>query len=200
MRFVLVIILIPLFVSCNPSAGLEPTSEVVKLKATLNDVNESILLGDTIKISLNLTDTITSNSGKHTVQSLQHAFYGMRIFKVDTANQRGIFIQPPLIWPVQGNITTAGSFAMNTNAKPYGSVIYFKPTEKGIYCFEVIPQPGDLKMNNGYWSKLLVDFDVPDKHYNILSMIAPYFGGQSYYNAYVQMDSEGFGVYFFKVN
>ncbi len=96
--------------SCNPTAGKDFTTEVVKLNATLSNTNETILLGDTLKIRLKLPDTITTSLRTQTIQSLQRAFFAMRTFKVDTANRKTINMMFPNIWTSIGS--TEGNFFM----------------------------------------------------------------------------------------
>ena len=124
----------------------------------------------------------------------------MRTFKVDTLNRRGVNMLFPAIWTSVGNTEGNGIYVLKNNAKPYEVVINFKPEEKGLYYLEVVPQPGVLRINNNYEANLLVNFGVTNKHYNILGIISPYFGGQPFYDAYIQLDAEGFGAYFFRVN
>ena len=186
--------------SCNPNAGKELMTEFVKLNAEINNSNETILLGDTLKIRLTVPDTVVSNLRTQNVQSLQRAFFAMRTFKVDTLNRRGVNMLFPAIWTSVGNTEGNGIYVLKNNAKPYEVVINFKPEEKGLYYLEVVPQPGVLRINNNYEANLLVNFGVTNKHYNILGIISPYFGGQPFYDAYIQLDAEGFGAYFFRVN
>lgn len=187
-------------VSCNPNAGKELVYDVVKLKATISNTNESIQLGDTLTVRLTLPDTITGSLQTRSVQSLQRGFFAMRTFKVDTVNKKGVSILFPTIWTSIGTTEGALNYVLKNTTKPFEVIINLKPTEKGIYYFEVVPQSGVLKINGGNESNLLVGFNVADKHYNLLNIIAPYFGGQPFSDAILQRDSEGFGVYFFQVN
>ena len=75
-----------------------------------------------------------------------------------------------------------------------------KPPQKGLYLIEIISQAGQFKINNNYEARLIVNFNVPNKHLNILSIVAPYFGGQPFYDAALQKDNDGFGNYYFRVN
>ena len=65
--------------SCNPNAGKELITEIVQLKATLSNENESITLGDTLKIKLTLPDTVVNSLRTQTVQSLQRGYFAMRV-------------------------------------------------------------------------------------------------------------------------
>ncbi|MBC7867905.1 MAG: hypothetical protein H7X88_10275 [Gloeobacteraceae cyanobacterium ES-bin-316] len=189
-----------IFQSCNPSAGKEPITEFVKLNAELNNTNETISLGDTLEIKIKLPDTIVSNLRLQNLQSLQRGFFGMRTFKVDTVNRKGVNILFPVIWTSVGSMEGNLSYVLKNSFKPYEIVINFKPTEKGLYYLEVVPQPGVLRINNNYEANLLVNFGVTNKHYNILGIISPFFGGQAFYDAFIERDVEGFGAYFFRVN
>lgn len=186
-----------LLFSCNPNAGKDVTIEVVKLNAELNNTDETIILGDTLKIILKLPDTITGTLRTQTVHSLERAFFAMRTFKVDTINRKGVNILFPTIWTSVGNIEGNFSYVLKNTSKPYEVVINFKPTDKGLYYLEVIAQPGVLKINGNSESNLLVNFSAVDKH---LTLVSGYFSGQDWLDAANQHISEGFGIYAFRVN
>jgi hypothetical protein len=185
-------------ISCNPIGSKQDITEFVKLGATINNASENILLGDTLKIKLSLPDTVKTSLRNIPVQSLQRGFFVMRAFKIDTLNKKATSLRSPNVWITSGNSEGELTYVLKNNAKPYEVIINVNPKEKGMYYFEVVPQAGTLKIND-IETKLLVGFNVPDYHYNILSIITPYFGGQPYYDAGVQRNIEGFGVYFFRV-
>lgn len=189
-----------LFITCDPDNKDIFNTEVVKLKAVIVNTSETILLGDTLRIALKLPDTVISNTGAHPVQSLRRGNFSMYINKADTINRRADLVQMPAYWTEKGAIEGNFSFVMNTNVKPYEVIINLKPAAKGLYYLEVISQPGNLKINNNYDARLIIDFDVADKHYNLLRLISPYFGGQVFYNAFINREVNGFGTYFFRVN
>jgi hypothetical protein len=183
---------------CNPSAGKPDINEFVKLGVTVSNTSENIPLGDTLKIRLSLPDTVKTSLRNMPVQSLQRGFFVMSVMKYDTINKRVTSVRVPNIWLTIGNSEGELSYVLKNNSKPYEVIINVNPKEKGMYRFEVVPQPGTLKIND-IETKLLVGFNVPDYHYNILNIVTPYFGGQPYYDAFVQRNIEGFGVYFFRV-
>ncbi len=186
--------------SCDPDKKDIFNTEFVKLFATVESNSENIQIGDTLRIALKIPDTITTGSHTQIVQSLQRGQFGMTIYRMDTATQRGTGLRPPAIWVSKGSAEGDLSYVCNTNQKPYEVIVNFKPQSRGLYYIEIINQAGQLKINNNYEARLIVDFNVPDKHLNILSIIAPYFGGQPFYNGIIQKNTEGFGVYFFRVN
>lgn len=185
-----------LLISCNPMAGKDIITEVVKLNATISNTSETILLGETLQIKLTLPDSVTSNMRTQRIQSLERAFFAMSTFKVDTVMRTVTNITAPAIWISAGTLEGNFSYVLRTNPKPYEVVINFKPTERGMYYFEVIPQPGTLRINGNSESNLLVNFAAIDKH---LTLLSPTFG-QEWLNAGNQRIAEGFGVYAFRVN
>ncbi len=193
--------LILLFSSCDPDKKDIFNTEAVKLKATINNTSETINLGDTLKITVQLPDTIQSNTGVFPVQLLQKAQFYMKLSRIDTIKKIAVLFWPPDYWTTKGSIsgTNKFDFMFDKTAKPYGVTIHFKPPQKGLYYLEMVSQAGDIKINNSYEARLFVNFDVPDKHFNILSIISPYFGGQTFYDAFIQRDAQGFGTYFFRV-
>lgn len=103
------------------------------------------------------------------------------------------------IWATSGSISNTNSFdyIFSSSAKPYRCTINFKPQEKGLYYLEVVPQAGDIKVNNNYEARLFINFNVADKHHDLL---AKFLGGQAYLNAIAYLDAKGFGIYGFHVN
>ena len=102
----------------------------------------------------------------------------MEIDKYDTANRNTSLMRSPLIWISKGNREGELSYVSSNSLKPYETIINFKPNAKGLYRINIINQAGQFKINNNYEARLLVNFNVPNKHINILGIIATYFGGQ----------------------
>jgi hypothetical protein len=185
--------------ACNPSAGEPLITEFATVNATISDTSENIRLGDTLTIALRLPDTLITNSRSIFVQSLQRGFYSLSMNRVDTSNRSAILMRQPSYWVTKGNTEGNSLLMMNNNVRPYEVIIKFKAPERGLYYLEVPPQTIELKINNGIRCNFRVGFAPPNKHYNILSIIAPYFGGQTFYDAIVRRNDEGFGFYFFRV-
>jgi hypothetical protein len=196
---VLLVSIIFLHNACNPSAGDPLITEFAKLNATISDTSENIRLGDTLTIGLRLPDTLITNSRSIAVNSLQRGFYSMRIFKIDTFNRTSIFFRQPYFWVAKGSTEGQSLLVMNNTIRPYEVIGKFKTPERGLYYLEVPPQTIELKINNDIRCNFRVGFATPNKHYSILSIIAPYFGGQTFFDAAAQRNNEGFGVYFFRV-
>ena len=181
--------------SCDPDNKDIFNAEGVKINGTFNKVTESITLGDTLKLSLKIPDTVTSNGRTTIVQSLQEAQFYLRISKLDTLNRRSSLVERSLYWASAGSLSSTSSFnyIFSKSAKPFNLLINFKPIEKGIYYFEVVSQPGELKINNSFEARLVVGFDVPDKHI----YLAEPFAGADWANDARTREA---GTYVFRVN
>ena len=188
-------VFIVLISSCDPDKKDIFNFESVKLGAEINNSNENLSLGDTLKVSLQLPDTIFNTEDAYFVHSVQQAQFYMYINKIDTINNRGPSVNSSSYWTTYGSIspTNIFNFQFEKSAKPYGVIINFKPQERGIYFLQVVPQAGQLKINNSYESRLIVNFNVADKHVGLAS---PFF--DSAWTNEV-MTSE-FGTYIFRVN
>ena len=183
------------FCSCDPDNKDIFNTEFVKLMATISDTSSVIALGNTLQITVALPDTIVSNTSKYYVHNLQQAQFFMRIKKVDTSNSRSVIIMQPIYWVTRGTISSTNTFdfIFSNTTKPFGVNINFKPIEKGIYYLEVVSQAGKLKINSAYEARLIVDFNVSDRH---TDLAAPYFG-QAWAN---ESMTRQFGTYVFRVN
>lgn len=199
MKYKLIFFLTIILISCDPDKKDIFNTEIVKVNATIERNTETINLGDTIVISLKIPDTLTTSSNIKIVESLQRGQFGMTINKMDTLTRIGKALKPPFIWLQKGSMEGNLSFVCNNDQKPYSTIVYCKPQEKGLYYIEIINQAGQFKINNNYDARLVVNFNVPNKHINILSIISPFFGGQLFYDGILQKDADGFGVYFFRV-
>jgi hypothetical protein len=171
-KIMIIVLLFSIITSCEPPRNPPEQIKYVKLNAILNNINGNVALGDTLKIALKLPDTIIDNRGDvQLVNSLQMGQFALYINKMDTINKKADLVSLITYWTTQGSLSLNSSFFynMNTNTKPYGVVINFKPTTKGIYYLEVATQPTDLKINGNYDAKLIVGFNVINKHIDLIT-------------------------------
>jgi hypothetical protein len=186
--------------SCEPNE-IKPifNTESVKLIGSISDTNEVIHLGDSLKFSIQVPDTISTTSGKLAVQSLGYSIFIMRILKVDTTNYTAILPNASSIIIKNGSFASSlGNYVLNYSQKPYGFDLSFKSQEKGIYYFNVVTQPGDIRINNNYQARLFIGFNTVNNH---LHLVSPYFGGQTWENDIIMQNiNQGFGFYVFRVN
>lgn len=206
-RFALmVIVLTGMFFSCEPPRESFP--DTVKLSATLNNTNKTIHIGDTLKFTLTIPDTIQTSSRRVRVVSMDddglNGYYNFSIDKIDTANKT-IYPQDSIKAYISVNPggKTICDYCIQaqvyfTRQKPYRSVLNFVPKAKGIYYIEIINQAGVLKLNNGdVKARLVVNFDVPDKHFDLITKYHSLPNDKLV--VLQQRDAEGFGTYAFEV-
>jgi hypothetical protein len=191
---------IPFLQSSTCKKNTYKYADAVKLKATLSDTSEIIHLGDTITIP----DLLVTETGQNTlVNSLQEAVFNIGCARVDSNNVPSIFVSSPSNFFVTEGVNIGGNIYASKLSKPYRFILNIVPPQKGVYLIEITPQPGKLQVNNNTYFKLKVNFDAINKHWNTLAY---------YYNAYFntdvnallasyrQTDSEGYGIYGFRVN
>ena len=191
-----IILILFVFTKCEPSSQfLNPES--VKIKGTLNNVNDTLKLGDTLKYTIVLPQSlITSNSQNININSLQYAFYYQHINLVDTINKTAnlatTFQLERFVMP---GFTSGTTVYLTTNMSPFFATLHLIPKIKGLFFIEIISQPGRIKVNNEYETNLFVNFDVSNKHHNMLINVF----GPAYQTVLDNLESQGFGRYAFYV-
>jgi hypothetical protein len=170
-KYYSVILILSYLISCDPP-NRNYGYDSVKLKATISDTNIVIHLGDTLKVTLLLPDTIVSGTQKIPVSSVQQGFFGFTFNQLDTTT---IPAKVTLMdfYPTLGFNDHNVSAVLSYGSKPFGVILNLVPTVKGIYYFDVSTQAGVLKLNGNYDSNLYVGFDVQDNHYSMLDKYIP---------------------------
>lgn len=202
--FPIIIVLSIIFFSCDPPAG-QTESDFVKLNATLNNAAENIQLGDTLKFKLTLPDNLVTSTRTVTVNSLQEGWYLFDFYLLDTVLKRGVRVSGNSVYISDGHLSANGASVYLSNAnKPYTATLNLIPPTKGIYTLSIVPQPGTLRINNSNVPiGLKVNFDVTDKHWNMLAYYySTYFNTSSgdFLTSVQQNNTDGYGVYGFRVN
>jgi hypothetical protein len=191
---------------CDPERNPSGTYTAA-LKGEINKISESIILGDTIKLTLQWPDVLSTitplgDTRTHAVNSLQSAWFAYRVFGLDTIN-RTVYgrdstrIKEFLTEGREIFCNTCVSFTpyFSNNSKPYRCVLNIVPKVRGIFYIEIVPDPGAFKINDSFEGLFKVNFDVADKHHGLIS---PFITG--WQQAAEQRDREGFGIYCFRVN
>ena len=196
------------FSRCQPDRNTFGTYYSL-LKADINKTSEAVALGDTLKFTLQWPDvlqtsTLNGDTRTDNVSSLQEAWYAYRIFRIDTINNtvysssgegarvdfflsEGYEIQPCQPCYV-------GTVYLQRSSKPFRGVLNIVPKVKGLFYIEIRPQAGAFKINNNFEGLFKVDFNVTNKHANL---VAPYL--TNWETVVQQRGQEGFGIYCFKV-
>lgn len=185
--------------SCEPTDRDYFNNEVVKLKGQLNNNNDTVHVNDTLIFTLNLPSAIIGTTQNVTVNSLQEGFYYLHLQKLDTVTKVPKVIlpaDPEAKYFVNPGSQSNAAIHFRNDLQPYVSKLHIIPKEKGVYYLEVIIQPGRLKVNGNYEARLIVNFDVTNKHHQ---MLARYYGND-WLNGVTQRDAEGIGLYGFIVD
>lgn len=187
---------------CKKNELNNPNTPTVKLVASLNNSNEVINLGDTLKFKLVVPDTITTISkldgsqSKVPVTSLQSCSWVIKFYIIDTINKIGSRIfAPSSLYTIEGPIDSYGGI-YTTTSKPYMSNLIIVPKTKGIYYVDFGNQETLLNINNGFSVGLRVNINASNKHWNLLDPTFPNIS-QSINTSY---ETQGYGYYCFRVN
>ena len=174
----------------------------VKLKSSLNNSNETIRLGDTLKFSLIIPDTldvISKIDGSVTrvpISTLQLCIYGFTFYSIDTILKRGIRITDINHAFVSiGTSNNAGSIYTSTANKPFKSTLNIVPPATGLYYVEFGSQETRIQVNSTLNGGLRMNMDVSNKHWYLID---PFFPGTT--TAALSNDLQGYGYYCFRVN
>ena len=171
--------------------------EVVRLNATLNNPREVIRLGDTLKVTLLLPPTLTSEMGLVTpVNSVQQTLYNFVWYRADTVTKVVTrLVDPTAIVVSAGSLSPHSmSSVYTTTTTPFRSVLNLIPPTKGLYYVQTIK--GALKVNDQYQAFLKVNFEVLDKHWPIANSFFP---GYDTSPEILSQEADGNAIYWFRV-
>ena len=184
--------------SCDPNNKDIFNTEVVRLKGQLSNNTDTININDTLIFTLTLPLTINGTTQNVTVNNVQEGFYYLKVQKFDTVTKRAKIIlpaDPEAVYFVNPGSQSNAAINLQTNIQPYTSKFHLIPKEGGLFYLEVVGQPGRLKVNGNYEARLIVNFDVINKHHEMMSRYL----GNDWLNGIRQLDTEGFGFYVFAV-
>ena len=190
---------------CQPDRNPNGTY-IASLKGEINKITENIVLGDTLKLTFQWPDLLTTKTPlgdirTDAVNSLESAWFAYRVFRVDTVN-RTVYTRDST--KIKEFLTEGKEISCNqcygftpyfkNDTKPYRCVLNILPQTKGLFYIEIVAQPGAFKINNNFEGLFKLDFNVSNKHANL---IAPYLTSWEY--VVEQRGREGFGIYCFRV-
>jgi hypothetical protein len=204
--FLIIVFELTFIPGCDPDRNIGGTFHF-NLQGTLNNTSGTINLGDTIKFEVKMPSSITATtldgaSKTETVNSLQRAFYGFHLFRIDTINHKAYsytgdsmkinyYLSPGYqMNPCQ---PCYGGYAyLQNSSPPYMCILHIIPQVKGVFVFQIDLQEGNFKINNNFEGLFSVKIDVPDMHLGLVDTYIP-----GYANGIVQA---GMSVYCFRVN
>lgn len=196
MKKLLLILLLPTLIYSKCKKDYYTGTENVRLKATINNENETINLGDTLKIKLVIPSILISESGVSTnVSSVQRGLYSFVFYKLDTVTKTVTRITDNAsIFMSKGNIDNSLANVYTSTVAAYESILNIKPSSKGIYYVQVTGS-GSIKVNDIYEAFLKVKFSAGDIHSAMMSQYI----SSSFGNSMLDSQNNGIGIYAFKV-
>lgn len=196
---------LPFLLSTTCKKDYYSGDELVLLRATLNKTNENIYQGDTLKITLVLPNTLTSESGIVTpVSSVQEVLYNIDLYQVDTLNTNVAtgavrvtrIVSPSALVVSEGSMSPygIGSVLVSTAKPPFKSVLNIIAPTKGVYYIRT--SKGGLTVNDSYEAFLRVNLAVPDKHWTLADK---YIAGYSTAPEIISVEADVYANYWFRV-
>jgi hypothetical protein len=204
MRRILIVLYILLFsISCDPPRSSIRTNDSINLKAEVNDTSEILKIGDTLKVYVRVNEMVRTDMGLVTVEKvLSNSFFSCILSNIDTLTGYGQLIlfndlnAPVLKRMTKGNFTASLENSWNFNlTAPYEVEVQLIMKRKGVFVLEIQPQAGILNYNNSKKANVFVNFNVVNKHHDLLGKYL----GVPYVLSLAQREQLGFGTYGFRV-
>lgn len=197
MKKILIVLLLPTLICSMCKKDYYTGTENVRLLATINNENETLNLGDTLKIKLVIPPILISESGVSTnVSSVQRGLYSFVFYKLDTVTKTVTRITDNAsIFMSKGTIDVSLANVYTSIVSSYESILNIKPPSKGIYYIQVTGL-GSIKVNGNYEAFLKVNFNVLNKHWDMYSTYIP---GYSSSPDIIRYEADGYGTYCLRV-
>jgi hypothetical protein len=163
------------FIICSCEQTISPFADSrAKMKAKVLNPKDTVSIGDSVIVLFNVLDTVLVNDSLTALYSKEQCTVSCAYNKVDSNQSIGY-----IDWTTDGTVyTNPGKLGQNGDVyfAKVGNKLYtryaFIPKAKGVYFLECRFN-GALEANNGNIKTLLVyDFDVPDKHLDLLRKAA----------------------------
>ena len=208
-NFLLYLAMLFVVASCDPprdctSPKCADSPIFVKLKASLSDTNKVLHVGDTLKMSLRIPDTLATNQGTYYLSSVQKAYISLDYYQVDTIISKSNFTINREKFLIKKGQFAPKSTVVEVEYATKMLELHFVLSKKGHYSIQISPQSGRLEITEKDGTQYLimsnVGFNVKDSHNDLyLSWI-----GDAAYRAEAKealeiRSNSGFGWYFFNV-
>jgi hypothetical protein len=211
MKFLLFVftILSLILQSCEPprdctNPNCVTSSILVKLKANLSNENKVLHVGDTLKMSLHIPDTLATNEGTYYVRSVQKATFALHYYHVDTIVSDTNFTINNEDFLIKKGKMAYQSTALELDNSLKELELDFVMSKKGHFYIQISPQSGRLEMTEKDGTKYLImfntGFNVKDNHLDLyLSWIGNVSDRNKAQAKVTDSTNAGFGWYSFNV-
>jgi hypothetical protein len=187
----------------DPKCG--SSSIFVNLKATLSDTNKVLHIGDTLKMTVRIPDTLATNEGTLYVGSIQEASIGLDYARVDTIINDSTFRISNESFLIRKGQSASGSNKFIDFGNNFRDLeLHFVLTKKGHFYIQVSPQSMRLSITEKDGKKYLImfntGFNVKDSHLDLyLSWVGSVADRAKIKARITDYVNAGFGWYSFKV-
>lgn len=193
--------------TCKKNSLKDPATATVKLLVTLNDTAAVLQLGDTLKMTLTIPDTLKTISKADGVvsdlfiYSLQRCGYHFTFYNIDTVTNFALRItDPSKIFVTSGSLESISGVNTTNVNKPFNAVLNLIPPYKGLFYVQFDRQENYFTANNTFNAGTRFNFNVSDKHW---VEYADYFNGANqpdFITSVSSLSDQGYGFYCFWVN
>jgi len=160
--------------SCDPKVIDPHLENEAKMKVKIINPKDSIKLGDSVLIMFEVPDSIILNGVSTFLSSKEICSVSCAYNLIDSVNEVGYISYPSsaITYTNPGNYNNYGSLTLAKVSNRLLSSFYVIPKSKGVYFLEC-RSAGSLDANNGMvQTKLVYDFEVSDKHLDLLRKAA----------------------------
>lgn len=177
---------------------------ITKLKANLSDTSYLLRIGDTLKLFVEIPDTLTSNYGNISVSTVQKATVSIRFYSVDSIVSKTIFAINS-----ESYLLKIGKFASQSQIVEFNNdmkkiEVNFPLKKKGKFYIQMGEQSQRLELTQIDGSKLLVMTHLGFNNKNMHTELYLSWINDSVYRTEAQsylnnLAADGIGFYAFNV-
>jgi hypothetical protein len=197
-------------VKCGHTDWQERKNIRVQLKGVVLNQNHTLQIGDTIKISITIPDSVKVTDLKQNISTFHSVDYieggdvcFLKIWKIDTLKKQINAIKNDEIEIISVfGISPSGCYSFNKNSKPFTCFINLKLKSQGIYEINSIPPDANIKINGKIKGTTAISLDINRKEEN-WRMLAKYLNfvraEEESMTIFKEKELEGGGIYGFRV-
>ena len=169
----------------------------VLFKVKLQDTNRILKIGDTVKLSIEVPDTIlTKQNDTISIESVQEANVFIKLGILDSTSRAKITFDGYSVISKIGNVENSSKISFDLLNRPTSLSIYYILNKRGIYQFSQSSDQGRFFFNEFIKARSSINFIVNRSNSDLST---PYFGDSLKQLYDTHNDLYGKQYYFFEV-